>query len=42
MTNLTQQEHKFRLTASNIAAYFKHKCERNFRWNDVYPILWTR
>lgn len=35
MTNLTQQEHKFRLTASNIAAYFKHKCERNFRWNTV-------
>jgi len=35
MKQSSQREQKYRLTASNIAAYFKHRCDRNFRWNTV-------
>jgi hypothetical protein len=31
----SQQEQRYRLTASNVAAYFKHRCDRNFRWDTV-------
>jgi AAA domain len=31
----SQQEQRYRLTASNVAAYFKHRCDRNFRWSTV-------
>lgn len=31
----SQQEQRYRLTASDVAAYFKHRCDRNFRWNTV-------
>lgn len=30
---------RYRLTASNVAAYFKHRCDRNFRWNTVEAVL---
>lgn len=33
--NLVVPQQKYRLTASTIAAYFKHRCDRNFRWNTV-------
>jgi hypothetical protein len=32
------QEQRYRLTASNVAAYFKHRCDRNFRWNTVEAV----
>lgn len=35
----SQQEQRYRLTASNVAAYFKHRCDRNFRWNTVEAVL---
>jgi len=28
-------DQRFRLTASSIASYFKHRCDRLFRWNTV-------
>jgi hypothetical protein len=31
----SQQEQRYRLTASNVAAYFKHRCDHNFRWDTV-------
>jgi hypothetical protein len=31
----SQQEQRYRLTASNVAGYFKHRCDRNFRWSTV-------
>jgi hypothetical protein len=34
----SQQEQRYRLTASNVAAYFKHRCDRNFRWNTVEAV----
>lgn len=39
MRSPSQQEQRYRLTASNIAAYFKHRCDRNFRWNTVEAVL---
>jgi hypothetical protein len=38
MKSSSQQEQRYRLTASNVAAYFKHRCDRNFRWNTVEAI----
>ncbi len=35
----SQPEQRYRLTASNVAAYFKHRCDRNFRWNTVEAVL---
>ncbi|MBV9928107.1 MAG: AAA family ATPase [Acidobacteria bacterium] len=35
----SQQEQRYRLTASNVAAYFKHRCDRNFRWNTVEAVF---
>src|SRR3712207_5833083 len=35
MKSSSQQEQRYRLTASNVAAYFKHRCDRNFRWSTV-------
>src|ERR1700750_1848135 len=34
----SQQEQRYRLTASNVAAYFKPRCDRNFRWNTVEAV----
>jgi AAA domain/PD-(D/E)XK nuclease superfamily len=35
----SQQEQRYRLTASNVAEYFKHRCDRNFRWNTVEAVF---
>ena len=35
----SQPEQRYRLTASNVAAYFKHRCDRNFRWNTVEAVF---
>jgi hypothetical protein len=32
---MTQNIQKFHLNASLVAAYFKHRCDRLFRWNAV-------
>lgn len=42
MNPSSQQEQRYRLTASNVAAYFKHRCDRNFRWNTVEAVLRTK
>jgi hypothetical protein len=31
----TSTDQRFRLTASAVASYFKHRCDRLFRWNTV-------
>lgn len=35
MTSASRPPQKFRLTASNVAKYFAHKCDRYFRRNSV-------
>ena len=35
MTRIPPPDQRFRLTASTIASYFKHHCDRLFRWNTV-------
>ncbi len=35
----SQQEQRHRLTASKVAAYFKRRCDRNFRRNTVEAVF---
>lgn len=35
MSSSSPSDQRFRLTASAVASYFKHRCDRLFRWNTV-------
>jgi hypothetical protein len=39
---MAQNQQKFRLNASIVASYFKHRCDRLFRWNAVESTLRQR
>lgn len=35
MTQTANSSQKFRLRPADVAAWFRHRCDRNFRWNTV-------
>lgn len=42
MAQSTTSAQKFRLRSADIAAWFRHRCDRNFRWNTVASELRER
>ena len=42
LTQSAATTQKFRLRSADIAAWFRHRCDRNFRWNTVASELRER